>query len=260
MALLNRLSYTYLSYKSTYSFQTLKLLILFRVIDPFLHYCFFALLALSIADESFVTFILLGNLVFIVTQSMISNLLSMFRTERFLGTLELNVASPTSLIGIIIKKTIIPILDAILVFVISLIMLKFIFNISFPIHSLHYLFATIIVGLFSLIGVSIIIAGIGMLLANVNLFLNLILAIFQIFCGINFPIELLPSFLITLSNYIPITNTVEAVRLIYEGKHYEISNYLQNEILIGIIYLIISIVIIRIMEKISKQNGLLFKA
>ncbi|PEC17507.1 hypothetical protein COD96_12840 [Bacillus thuringiensis] len=256
---LNKFNFSYLAFKSSYSFQTVKLLILFRIIDPLLHYCFFYTLAISIADKKYITYILLGNLVFLMARTMISNLLSMFRSERLFGTLELNVAAPTSLFMIILKKSIIPLLDSLLIFLVSLFMLATIFNISFPFSSLPYVLITVIVGLFSLLGISLLFAGLGLLFTNVNLFFNLTLAIFQIFCGVNFPIDLLPSFLSTLSQFIPITHTVEAFRLLYEGEFQNIGEILQKEIMIGAIYFLISVLLIKFMLNLSKRNGSLFK-
>ena len=256
----NKLNFTYLSYKSLYSFQTFKELLLFRIVDPLLHYLFFATIALSLIDTDYLEFILLGNLIFMMSQTMIINLITMFRTEKLLGTLELNVAAPMPLIIIIIKKSIIPILDALLVFIISLTLLSFIFGISFPISSITYLILTILVVLFSLLSVSLILASLGLLFSNVNLFLNLILSIFQIFCGVNFSTNLLPSFLKNFSDYLPTTHVIQAIRYFY-AENYQIGlQFLVNEFYIGLIYFFIALILIRIMEFLSKINGSLYKS
>lgn len=255
----NRLSFTYLSYKSLYSFQTIRLLVLFRVLDPLLHYCFFATLAFSLVDYDFLTFVLLGNLIFVMAQTMIINLLSMFRTEKFLGTLELNVAAPKSLFIIILKKSVIPILDSLLIFLISMFLLTMIFNISFTYQSIPYIILTVIIGLFSLLGVSLLLSSFGLFYTNVNLFLNITLMILQVFCGVNFSTDLLPSILRNISYFLPTTHTIEAIRLIYKGNYENIMIILLNELMIGIIYFLISFASIKLMVEMSKRNGSLFK-
>lgn len=256
----NVLNFTYLSYRSLYTIRDIKSLILFRIIDPLLHYMFFSILAISIIGTDYINFIIIGNIMFITAQTMIVNLLTMFRYEKLYGTIELNVVTPTAFIKIILRKSIIPIIDSLFIFIISIFLIAIFFNINLPIINLPYLALTIAVSLFSLLGVSLIIAALGLLFSNVNLFLNLILSIFQIFCGVNFPTSYLPNFMEKISAVIPTTNAIQAIRLIYTNNNSnEVFNLLTKELFIGLIFFLFSIFLIHIMKYFALKKGAFFK-
>jgi len=147
----NVLNFTYLSYRSLYTIRDMKSLILFRIIDPLLHYMFFSILAISIIGTDYINFIIIGNTMFITAQTMIVNLLTMFRYEKLYGTIELNVVTPTAFIMIILRKSIIPIIDSLFIFIISIFLIAIFFNINLPIINLPYLALTIAVSLFFII-------------------------------------------------------------------------------------------------------------
>ena len=166
----HRNGFTYLSYKALYSFQTLQTFILFRILDPLFYYLLFATLATAIAGRDYLGYVLLGNIVFYVGRNMMLNYLAMFRTERQYGTLELNVAAPMSTFSLLIRKSVVPLLDSLFVFVLGLIIGKLIFNVSVPVDQWGNLILLIVVTMFSLLSFSLLFACLSLLFSNVNLF------------------------------------------------------------------------------------------
>lgn len=242
-----------------YSFQSLKMFLLFRIVDPFMHFLFFATLTSAIAGKKYLAFVVLGNIVYYTAQTMMINFMSMFRAERRFGTLELNIAAPMSTFIIIFRKALVPFLDGLFVFFAGLLIGKWLFNVSLESNQLLNLFFLFMITLFSILCFSLLFASLSLLFANPNLYLNLSMAFFQIFCGVNFSVSLLPRPLEAIAHVLPITHSIEAIRSIYGLQSSPIYPLLMKETIIGCVYLVISIIFIQLMEKFARQRGALFR-
>ena len=78
--------------------------------------------------------------------------------------------------------------------------------------------------------------------------------------GVNFPIEKLPPFLKGISNILPLTNALKAVKLIINTNtiSYEIVKiYILKELLLGVVYCIIAYLTLKFMEKMAKNRATL---
>lgn len=259
MFLINKYGFTNLSYKAIYSFQTIRLFILFRIVDPFMHYIFFATLASSLVGSDYLKYVVVGNIAYYTCQTIMINYMNMFRMERRYGTLELNIASPTPTLLIILRKGIVPLLDGLFVFIVGLIIGWILFDITMPTGNLDTLLMLILITMFSVISFSLLFASVSLLFSNVNLFLNISLAVFQVFCGVNFSVTLLPEPLELLARMLPLTHSIEALRSIYSLENYDVYHLLGKEIFIGVCYLIVSVFLVSVMEKLARRNGALLK-
>lgn len=253
-------SFTYLSYKALYSYQTLGIFILFRMVDPFMHYLFFATLATALVGSHYLQYVVVGNITYYTCQTVIINFMSIFRYERRYGTLELNIASPTKTMTIIIKRSIVPFLDGLIIFLIGLLIGHVIFGLDFPVGQTLNLILLIFVSLLSILSLSFLLACVSLLFSNVNLFLNIILGVLQVFCGANFSVTLLPNSLELLARLMPLTHSIEALRTVYELETLNIYQLLAIEILIGITYFILATILVTVMERIARKTGALLKS
>lgn len=256
---INQFGITYLSYKAVYSYQSLKTFFLYRILDPVVEFLYYATLISFLVGTDYLEFVILGNIVFNTGKTMFINLMSIFRSERRFGTLELNIAAPTHLFIIIAKKSIIPLLDSLLTFVICILIGYLFFDLNLPFDkwiNLLLLYCSMIV---SLLSFSIIFACISLTFVNPNLFLNLTISIFQILCGAMFSVEIFPDWLENISKILPFTHSIEAIRTIYGLTNLSIADLLIKELIIGGVYLIIAIFMTVTMEKIARKNGAYFK-
>lgn len=259
MSEVQKMGFTYLSFKALYSYQTIRLFILFRIVDPLMHYLFYAILASSIVGSNYFKYVVIGNIAAYTCHTVIINFMNMFRMERRYRTLELNIASPMPNILIIIRKSIVPLLDGILVFSFGLIFGSLLFNLHFPFEQIINLLLIFIITIFSIMSFSLLFAGVSLIFSNVNLVLNIVLGVFQVFCGVNFSVTLFPSWIEFFSRKLPLTHSVEALRSIYHLEQLNIYPLIVTEFLIGLIYFFVALLFISILEKQSRKNGALFK-
>lgn len=251
--------FLFLSYRALYPIRDMKSYIIFRGIEPLLHYLFFLLIGMSIIGKDYIEYIILGNIFFLVAQTIIMNLIVMFRYERLYGTLILNVAAPTSVFRIVIARIMIAILDSFFVLIISFQYAYFLFGIDITDNILPIFIFSILI-LISVSGFALILASLGLLLSNVNLVLNLALGVLLVFSGANFPIRLLPDVLGNIAICLPMTNGLMGLRNVYMGESFfSNTTYLLSELSVGTAYIVISIFILGIMEKLSRKQSTLFR-
>ena len=260
MLFFNKMGFTYLNYKSQYSYQSLKLFVLFRILDPVMNYLLYAAIVSAIVGTDYLTYVIIGNIIFYTGNEIMLNFLSMFRAERHYGTLELNVAAPMPTFIIILRKAAVPIMDGALVFMISLLLGKFLFGISLPSGQWGNLILLFAVTLFSLFCFSLIFASISLVFRNVNLFLNIATSGLQLLCGAYFSVTLFPGWVEMISRLLPLTHAIEAARAIYGLEEGHAGLLMARELANSLCYLVIAILLVGIMERAARRNGSLVKS
>ena len=87
---------------------------------------------------------------------------------------------------------------------------------------------------------------------------NFILYFLLLFAGVNVPIDLLPDWLQTLSKGLPITHGAEAAREIVAGSSIvDVAGLLGAEALVGTIYAVTGLVLLRRFEVIARRHATL---
>lgn len=252
---------TFLTFKALYPHQSLYKFLVFRALEPMIHYMFFAIIAMSILGKEYIEFILIGNIIFYIATTNIMTFIMIFKKERNYGTLEYNVSSPTSMLELIFKRSLISVVDSFFIFLVSSTFVYLFLDFKVSLENILYIVFNFLVILFTLISFALIVASFGLVLRNVNLYINAVLGCLQVFCGINFPTHLLPDFLEKASHLLPITNGLIALRGLVNGESYsDLSHYIWYELSIGTLLLAIGVILIKFMEKIALQNGSLLKS
>lgn len=247
----------FLSFKALYTFQSLKMFILFRIIDPFTHYLFYATLASALIGSQYLQYVVVGNIAYYTCQTVITTYMKMFRFEKRYATLELNITSPTKMLTIILMRSLVPFFDGLFVFLIGLAMGHLFFGLSCPLDNIVVLLVVVVSILLSVICFSLLFASISLIFSNVNLVLNMLLGILQVICGVNFSVNLLPSKMEFISRFLPLTHGIEALRTIYNMESFSLYTLIMKEISVGLFYLLLALIAISFMEKLARKNGAL---
>jgi ABC-2 type transport system permease protein len=253
-------NFTFLTFKAIHSLQDIKSYIIFRALDPLLLYLFFSTMGAAILGTEYIQFIVIGNIVMVSARTYLTSLIGMFKYERQSGTLGLNIASSTSTLELVLRRLFIPFLDSLFVMFISFLYAFFIFNVAITWSMIPSLFVFILAVLFSISAMTLIASSISLTLKNVNLFMNLVIGLMQIVCGINFPISLFPRIVQNISMNLPMTNSILGIRNILEGASLSSNlSLLSKELLIGSILFVFAFVLIMVMENLAKKTGALLE-
>jgi ABC-2 type transport system permease protein len=178
------------------------------------------------------------------------------REEQLRGTLESNWLSPTWRFSYLLGSSIPQLLTMLLFLAISALEYVFIFGVVFN-GSLWLTSLVILAAAPSIYGVGFAFASVVITAKESNAFVFLVRGIVMIFCGITFPVELLPSWMQTIARWLPQTYIMHGVRsaaLTNDG----FAGIATDLILLGIfgaVWLAIGYVLFMWMERRARQTG-----
>jgi ABC-2 type transport system permease protein len=124
-----------------------------------------------------------------------------------------------------------------------------ILDVSVPLSSLAPLAPAVLVTAFACTGLGIANAAMGLRWRESALLSNLLLYFLLLAAGVNVPLDLLPGWLSTIAQGIPVTHGVEAARTLVEGDSLlDVTPLLGAELLIGLAYATIGLFFVRLFE------------
>ncbi|ALS36077.1 ABC-2 type transport system permease protein [Enterococcus rotai] len=229
-------------------------LLIFYLFNPILSLLFFISIInfsnISINITSYLIYFSIFDSICVV----INGLVESIRFERYYRITELISVTPYNILKLMTVRSTIYICQALLKLIFSLIFIELIYPIDiYSIPMLQFLF-TLLSLYFSITGFTMLIVTISLNIANINLFLNIILSLLKIFTGVQFSILLFPVSLQYFSRILPITNGIIFLNNLILQKGNSIA-YILFEVLIGTIYFFLSFQSYKFFYSKSKING-----
>jgi ABC-2 type transport system permease protein len=221
---------------------------------------FFTFLGYAAAGQEGATFAFIGNSVAIVGRSIIGRGTGLIANEKWMGTLTYIVVAPFNYFRFVVGRNVINLLEGFLASVIVFFTVGSILDI-FNGNLLIYIWfmPVVLIIALSLIGLSTIIAGITFYARTSMYVSSSIWLLLMIFCGITYPLTILPELMQKIAYFLPTTNGILAIReLTYKGTlNTTFFCYLINELLIGLLYLLIGFFVMKVLIRISLKKGTL---
>jgi len=116
----------------------------------------------------------------------------------------------------------------------------------------------VLVTAFATVGFGLMLSSLGfylrtsMVVANIFLFLGLL------FCGVNFPVSMLPEYLQPVSYIFPITYATDAARMAVDGASLaDVSGLLGSELIVMTAAILIGYLMMLMFEHLSRRKGTL---
>lgn len=249
---------SWLYYKGAQAQFNLEELIFFRLSIPLLtlvYYC-------TIAGHSFNTDMLsswvVGNAMLLCTNTCIFNLGGSFSGERYNGRLRWLVAAPHSRMATVCQKSLLFIAEGFLTAAMGLVFGSLIFGVSFAGVSIAKLALIVAAGMFASSCFGMFISVFGLVSDSMHLVLNLVNMAMLILCGANFPVASLPEPVQFVSRVLPFTRSIEAGQMLF--KTFDAARFsmlLWQELLVGVVYLVLASVIFKVIERLAVKRALL---
>ena len=108
---------------------------------------------------------------------------------------------------------------------------------------------TILVTAFACTGLGLVNASLGLRWRESALLSNMLLYFLLLAAGVNVPLDLLPGWLSTIAQGLPVTHGVEAARELVAGASLvDVAPLLGAELLVGAIYATVGLVFVRVFE------------
>jgi ABC-2 type transport system permease protein len=178
------------------------------------------------------------------------------RNEQMRGTLESNWLSPTWRFAYLLGSSIPQLVSMFMLMLVSGLEYRFLFGVHFS-GSLWLTLLVILAAVPSVYGLGFAFASLVITLKEANAFVFLVRGIVMIFCGITYPLAILPDWMEAVSQWLPQTYVIHAMRtaaLSSEGFS-AIAFDLKMLVLFGLFWLAVGYALFNMMERRARQTG-----
>ncbi|AMQ19521.1 ABC transporter ATP-binding protein [Thermococcus peptonophilus] len=215
-----------------------------------------ALLEASTGLGDYPTYALIGYTLWWVSSSPIEAYVWGVRRELQRGTFETNVLSPSSLtvilLGLALSWMLMDSILMIIVFLIGVFLFKIPLSAVIILKSLPVIFLSLL----TFLGFGFLFAGLVMLLKNIGPFAQLFEFGMLFFSGVFFPLTLMPNWVRSFAEIIPLTHAISTVRTIFSGGGYsQASSSIGWLVILVPLYWLIGYLLFRWAEKLTRVIG-----
>jgi ABC-2 type transport system permease protein len=242
-----------LSYRALFHWLTPWVFIPSLLLAPIVQILLFAYLGRSAGLESD-KFFVIGNA---VQYCAIPCLFAMVHTivgERTESTLGILLSSPARRIPLFLGRALPIVINGWLVSLWALLFGSLILGIKIPGDAWVRIGAVTTVGALSCTGFGLIFAAVGLKVRTAAVVCNIVFGILLVFSGANVPLDTLPTWMQTVAQWLPLSNTIEAVRRLADG-HRELAPLVAKELVLGVLYFAVGMVVLRYAERMSHRHA-----
>ncbi|MCL1984733.1 MAG: ABC transporter permease [Methanomassiliicoccaceae archaeon] len=205
-------------------------------------------------------FVIIGNAVQSIGITTIYAVAGIPGTQKHIGTMTSLAVTPSSLFSIFFGMSIFGIIAGFMSIAVSLTAAAFIFGVNMASINLFSAVIVIVLTAFSVGGISMTISSVGIYLRTSAIIANIAAYIGLVLCGVNFPVSDLPGWAQTIAHCHPLTYAVEATRGAVNGNGImdmasTWSDPIPMMIILGIIFIIVSLLTFGFFEKLSRNSS-----
>jgi ABC-2 type transport system permease protein len=243
------------SYRALYAWQSFAPYISVKIVFPLAQMLLFLFMG-RLAGLTNPLYIVIGNILLLPATNGVSGVSMTVNGERDFRTLPYLIASPAPRAPLFLGRSLVHIIDGLLSTIMALILGMIFFHVDLS-HSNLPLTALCILLL------SVTSCGLGLILGSLSLrtreawtITTMVVIALYIFSGVNFPVDVLPKSLQTISYALPLTRGIQAARLTMNGADWSaISSLFFGELLTGLIYFALGYLMFTWFEKLSLVDG-----
>ena len=206
--------------------------------------------------DEYVGYIAVGTMIWMWQNIVLWNIGGSLRNEQLRGTLESNWLSPTWRFSYLLGASVPQLVSMLMLMFVATLEYIFLFNVQFE-GSLWLSLLVILFAIPSVYGLGFAFASLVITMKESNAFVFLVRGIVMVFCGITYPIAMLPDWMQTVSKWLPQTYIIHGVRtaaLSTEGLS-GITLDLQMLAIFGVIWLAIGYLLFNRMERRARKTG-----
>lgn len=245
-----------LSYRALFGWLDPKVYMLVMVLSPLSQLLFFGVLVNHVYDGEGLAGYIGANALILCVLSSVFGIMSVITSDRRMGTLQLVMASPVNKAGLFLSRSLAHVLNGLFTSILGFTFGFLVFQITLPVEALLPLFSVWIVSIFSACGLGLIIGCFCLWTPSMHLIANLLASTLLLLSGANYPQSIMPAWLISLSDFVPLTRGVELTKqIINEGIYSTIVPQISAELLLGICFFFISLLFIKYAEYLSQVKG-----
>ncbi|MBN1680172.1 MAG: ABC transporter permease [Anaerolineae bacterium] len=243
------------SYRALVSWLNPRDYVLMRVLEPAFQIIFFALLGDFAGRPT--SYFVVGNAVRLASVSGIYGCATVMGSERRSGTLQAIIASATPAWQTFIARSTMQIVDGLAPVIIGFALGGLFFDVDFGQVNWFWLAAALLVTSAAMSALGTSIGALGLIGTDINMVMNFVYAVLMVLCGVNFPVNQLPGAVQVISQLLPLTHGLQAVRHIFDGSLADVPGLIAVEAGIGATYLVAGYTAFRVAEHKARVLGTL---
>jgi ABC-2 type transport system permease protein len=229
-----------------------------KVMAPLTQMLFFVFIGTYASSSQNAAFYVIGNSLIFTASSGIFGVTMSIGGERWSGTLPYLFGTPANRMALFLGRAFMHIFDGMLGVFIGLAWGILLFKLDLSRTDLPALTLTIFITTFSTAGLGLLMGCLSLITRNVMFVNNTAYFLLLIFSGANLEISTLPRWMQAVSNVLPLTRGVTSIRALIAGsKLAEIAPLLWQEILIGVVFILLGYLMFRRFEYVAKVRGTL---
>jgi len=203
-----------------------------------------------------VPFIAIGNALQSLSWNTVFSVINITGHDKWDGTLPLVLATPAHRMPLFIGRAMIHVFDGLISVAISFAFAAFIFGVNFGQTDVLALTLTVFLTAFTMAGFGLFIGGLSFFFRNPMVFANIFTFVLLIFCGVNFPVQSLPTVIQPVSYLFPLTYGVTAARSAISGENLiQIAPTLALQLIVGFAAMIVGFLFFRSFENNARKTG-----
>lgn len=217
---------------------------------------FFTLLGRLVGSPSTLRFLLIGNVVVVAARSIFLAVPSTV-WERYAGTLPLLVAAPASPVLVFLGRSVEWMVDGLVSSVVSLLILAPLFGVELPWPAVLGFLPLMMLTCLSVYMMATFFGSLALRLTDGRNLIGVGMSTsLMLFCGVNVAVDVLPGWLQPVSNVIPLTHGLLAVRALLDGSGGpEVIRQAGLEALVGLCWAVVAISSFRYFAEGGRKDG-----
>jgi ABC-2 type transport system permease protein len=200
----------------------------------------------------------IGNAVQVCSMAGIYGMTMAVANERWFGTLPALMASPANRAALFGGRFIPFIVNGFLVSAYGFVLCWIFLGVRFDMATLGVIVLAMVVTAFSCSAIGAVQGGVSLRMQDGLFGANLLVFLFLLFCGVNIPLESLPEWMQAVSQVLPFTHGLAAVRAAIDGAGLdEVGGLIAIEFAIGLAYAVAAFFLFRWLERGAYRNATL---
>lgn len=244
-----------IAYKALFNWIRPEMYIPTMLGSPLFQILFFTYLGRfsGLRDDSF---FVIGNAIQACSMASIYAMTMAIANERYFGTLSALLATPANRLALFLGRALPPIANGLFVSVFGLAAGTVLLDFSLADADLAAFAVVLIVTVLSCTCLGMTLGSIGLRARDVFFVSNLMYFLMLLFCGVNIPIEALPTWMGSVGRSLPLTHGISAARDVAAGASLsDVAGLVQTELLIGVVYGIVAFGLFRFFELESRRRA-----
>ena len=206
--------------------------------------------------NEYVGYIAVGTMVWMWQNIVLWQVGGSLRNEQMRGTLESNWLSPTWRFSYLLGSSVPQFVSMLMLMFVATLEYIFLFNVNFE-GNVWLCLLVILAAIPSVYGLGFAFASLVITMKESNAFVFLVRGVVMVFCGITYPIAMLPDWMQSVSKWLPQTYIIHGMRtaaLTTAGIN-GIAFDLQMLMIFGVIWLAVGYLLFNRMERRARQTG-----